>query len=398
MNRRNMTLDETITRRIDEIIIEKDFQANLNSGKKLRIKMGFDPTKADLHLGHMVGLGVLKKLQDAGHKVIFIIGDYTAKIGDPSGRNKTRPLLTDDEINHNAETYFSQVGQVLDLREVEIVANSTWLKKLNLGDLIDLTSKFSLSQIIEREDFTKRLKEKQSISLHEILYPVMQAYDSVMVKADVEFGGTDQKFNMLAGRALQKKLGQIPQDIVTIKLLVGTDGKNKMSKSLDNFIALNDSAKDFYGKIMSIPDDLIVEFFRLCTNVDNKAINIIQSELKEGSRNPREIKAELAKLITDAYKGSQQAEDAETEFNRVFKNKETPENIQEFALDITKSRLDDLLIAIKLATSKSEARRLIEQGAVEVSGNKITDPAKDILIDDGMIIQVGKRNFVKIKR
>lgn len=398
MNRRNMTLDETITRRIDEIIIEKDFQANLNSGKKLRIKMGFDPTKADLHLGHMVGLGVLKKLQDAGHKVIFIIGDYTAKIGDPSGRNKTRPLLTDDEINHNAETYFSQVGQVLDLKEVEIVANSTWLKKLNLGDIIDLTSKFSLSQITEREDFTKRLKEKQSISLHEILYPVMQAYDSVMVKADVEFGGTDQKFNMLAGRTLQKKLGQRPQDIVTIKLLVGTDGKNKMSKSLDNFIALNDSAKDFYGKIMSIPDNLIVEYFKLCTNVDNKAIDIIQSELKEGSRNPREIKAELAKLITDVYKGSQQAEDAETEFNRVFKNKEIPENIQEFALNISKSRLDDLLMAIKLATSKSEARRLIEQGAVEVSGNKITDPAKDILIDNGMIIQVGKRNFVKIKR
>jgi tyrosyl-tRNA synthetase len=390
-------VDELFMRSTSEIIIEESLNNKLNE-KKLRIKMGCDPTKPDLHLGHLVGLRLLRKFQEMGHTIVFIVGDYTTKIGDPSGRNTARPVLQDEEIKKNAETYFHQVGQILDMDKTEVVANSQWFAKLNLGELITLAGKFTLAQIIERDDFQKRLKDGRDIGLHEILYPLMQAYDSVVTKADVEIGGTDQKFNMLAGRDLQKKMGQTPQEVITVKLLTGLDGKNKMSKSLDNYIALNDSPNNMYGKLMSIPDSLIVEYFTLCTDVETKAIEIIEQELKENKRNPRDIKAELAKLITETYCGGEAAENAEAEFNRVYKNKENPENINDVKVEVNEAKLDDLLVELQLASSKSEARRLIEQGGVEVNNNKIIDPATNITLEDGMVVQVGKRRFARIKK
>lgn len=393
-----MTIDELFSRGVEEVIVKDSFEDKLKRGQKLRIKMGFDPTKPDLHLGHMVGLRILKKLQEDGHTIIFIIGDYTTKIGDPSGRNTTRPVLTDEEIEANAKTYFDQVGKILDTSKAEIVQNSNWFNKMNFADIIKLCGHFTVSNIIEREDFQKRIKENADISMHELLYSMMQAYDSTQVKADVEFGGTDQKLNMLAGRDLQKKMGEKPQDVVTVKLLVGLDGKNKMSKSLNNYIAIDDDAKEMYGKVMSIPDTAIVDYFKLCTDVNMDAIKIIERELVEQTRNPRDIKAELAKLITQMYHNEEKAIEAEEEFNKVFQKREQPTEMQLKEVEVASSRLDDLLLLLEMTTSKSEARRLIEQGGVEVDSEKITDPSAEIEIRDAMVIKAGKRNFVKIKK
>lgn len=392
------SVDELLERSDAEIIEKEHFQQSLTSGKKLRIKMGFDPTKPDLHLGHAVGLRILKDLQAEDHTIIFVIGDYTTKIGDPSGRNTTRPVLTDEEIKENSKTYFEQVGKILDADKTEIHYNSEWLSKMTLEDVLHLTSKFTVANIIERDDFSKRLKEGHDIGLHELLYPLMQAYDSVELRADVAFCGTDQKFNELAGRKLQKKMGQTPQDVVMVKLLVGLDGKNKMSKSLDNYIALNDSAKDMYGKVMSIPDSAIIEYFKLCTDVKLSAIEIIEKELSDGSRNPREIKAELAKLIAEMYTSEVEAIEAEEEFDRVFKNKEMPSKIETKEIDVSECRLDDLLLKCGLTTSKAEAQRVILQGGVQINNEKQTDSQKIVQIEDAMVVRVGKRNFVKIKK
>lgn len=378
---------------IDEIIVADSFSSKLKSGKKLRIKMGFDPTKPDLHLGHAVGLRLLKKLQEDGHTIIFLAGDYTAKIGDPSGRNSLRPILTDEEIKENTNTYFSQVEKLLDISKAEIHSNSEWYEKMTFDELLSIAGKFTVQQIIERDDFQKRIKEGHDIGLHEILYPLMQAYDSVVLKADVECGGTDQKFNMLAGRSLMKKMDLPAQDVVMIKLLVGLDGKNKMSKSLGNYIAINDTPEDMYGKVMSIPDELIMQYYELCTDVKEEALKIIEGEIKE---NPRDTKAKLAKLIVEMYHSADDAEKAAGEFDRIFKNHEKPTEILEKKLEKNEYRLDELLVECELASSKSEARRLIEQNAVEIESEKITEPDKIIEIKDQMIIQVGKRRFVKL--
>ena len=392
-----MTIEELLIRGVDEIIVEDSFKAKLKSEKKLRIKMGFDPTKPDLHLGHLVGLRILKKLQEMGHTIIFIIGDYTAKIGDPSGRNTSRPTLTDKEIKANTNTYFEQVGKILDIDKAEIVCNSKWFDKMSFSDVINLTTKFTVAKIIEREDFQKRIQEKHDIGMQETLYPMMQAYDSIMIKADVEFGGSDQKLNMLFGRALQKKMGMEPQDVVTVKLLVGLDGKKKMSKSLGNYIALNDSPQDMFGKIMSIPDDLIIEYFKLCTDVTMPALKIIEKELKEG-KNPRDVKSELAKVIVEMYHSAEAAEKAAQEFEKVFSKREKPSEIPVQKIEVSECRMDDLLMKCQLAPSRSEAKRLIEQGGVEVEGEKVTNPYQSIQIKDEMVVQVGKRKYVKIKR
>lgn len=393
-----MTLDELFNRGVDEIIVKDSFEKKLKEGKKLRIKMGFDPTKPDLHLGHMVGLRILKKLQDEGHTIIFIIGDFTTKIGDPSGRNSSRPVLTDKEIEDNAKTYFNQVSKILDVNKAEIVYNSKWFNQMGLPGIIKLMSYFTVANIIEREDFQKRMAEKADIGMHELLYPMMQAFDSVQVKADVEFGGVDQKLNMLAGRDLQKKVSQPPQDVVMVKLLVGLDGKNKMSKSLNNYIGITDSANDMYGKVMSIPDSVIVDYFKLCTDVKMSTIELIEKELKEDKRNPRDIKADLAKIITGMYTSAEEAEVAEAEFNRVVRGGEAPSDMTEREVVLGESRLDNLLVALELVTSKSEARRLIEQGGVEVDNVKITNPEEAIEPKDGMVIKAGKRNFAKIRK
>ena len=393
-----MTIDELLERSGSEIIEKEHFRQSLDSGKKLRIKMGFDPTRPDLHLGHAVGLRILKKFQDDGHTIIFIIGDYTAKIGDPSGRNSTRPVLTDEEIRQNADTYFQQVGKILDTSKVEIAYNSEWFIKMTFVDIFKLCGNFTVRNIIEREDFQKRMEDQSDIGMHELLYPMMQAYDSVQVKADVEFGGTDQKLNMLAGRSLQKKMGQQPQDVITVRLLVGLDGKKKMSKSLDNYIGITDIANEMYGKVMSIPDSTIIEYFKLCTDVKLSAIDIIEKELNNSDRNPREIKAELAKLIVEQYHSAEEAENAETEFNRVFRDKEQPSEMKIKEIIEKECRLDDLLLKCDLVSSKAEGQRLILQGGVQINSEKQVDSQKLIQIEDSMVVQVGKRNFVKIKK
>lgn len=383
------------TRGIVETIDEKSLKSRLQNGK-LRIKMGFDPTRPDIHLGHAVGLRKLKELQDDGHKIIFLIGDYTAKIGDPSGRNTTRPVLTDLEIKENAKTYFDQVSKILDVKKAEICYNSEWYKKMSFSDILQLLGKFTVAQIIERDDFEKRLKGGIDIGMHEVMYPIMQAYDSVMLKADVEFGGSDQKFNMLAGRDLQKKMGQAPQDIVMVKLLVGTEGKEKMSKSLNNYIGITEDPNIAFGKIMSIPDSAILEYFELVTDLSDEKIQTISDQLKSDA-NPRDLKMELAYEIVCLYHGEKSASQAKAEFIQVFSKKELPTEIPEIKLTPGNYDLSLLLANLQAVASSSEARRLIEQGGIKIDDVKITDPKAIIGVSAGMIVQVGKKRFFRIK-
>lgn len=386
-----------LSRNVEEVIIRSHLEKQLLSGKKLRIKLGADPTAPDLHLGHSVVLWKLREFQDLGHTVIFIIGDYTAKIGDPSGRLKARPVLSDFEIKKNAQTYFEQVRKIIDLKKAEIQFNSQWLSKLDFGEIIKLCGKFSLWRILERDDFEKRKKEKKELWVHEILYPIVQAYDSVAVKADVEIGGTDQKFNMLAGRDLQKKLGLPEQDVITCPLLIGLDGKKKMSKSLGNYIGLNDEPKEMFGKIMSLPDDLILPYFKLATRLPEKEIAEIEKEKNQGV-NPRDLKIRLGKEIVSLYYGKKAAEVAAEEFILVFSKRKLPRQMKEVRILHNKLSLLDLVLATKLANSKSAARRLILQGGIKIDGVQEREWQKEIKIKSGMVLQAGKRRFLKIVR
>lgn len=388
--------DNFFTKGIAEIIDEKSLKSKLSSGKMLRVKYGVDPTRPDIHLGHTVQLWKLKKLQDAGHTVIFLIGDYTTKIGDPSGRNTTRPILNDAEIKANAKTYFAQVGKILDIDKTEIRYNSEWFNKMNFNDVLQLTGKFTVAQIIERDDFQKRLNSHLDVGLHEILYPVMQAYDSVMLNADVEFGGSDQRFNLLAGRDLQKKMGQTPQDLVITELLVGLDGKLKMSKSADNFVAITDDANSMFGKLMSIPDELIINYYELVTDKTENEIGKIGLRLKSGE-NPRNIKLELAIEIVKLYHDEKAAEAAKEEFINVFSKKELPTDIPEVEIAEGNYDLPLLLINLGAVSSNNEARRLVEQGGVKIDEAKITDPKAVIGIKKGMVVQVGKKRYFRVK-
>ena len=384
---------------VAEIIDKKSLEEKLKSTKKLRIKLGVDPTRPDIHLGHAVALRILKKLQDAGHTIIFLIGDYTTKIGDPSGRNTTRPVLDDAEIKKNAKTYFDQVGLILDLKKTEIRYNSEWFSKMNFNDILQIAGKFTVAQIIERDDFEKRLKNGIDVGLHEMLYPLMQAYDSVILKADVEFGGTDQRFNILAGRDLQKKMGQAPQDIVMMDILIGLDGKEKMSKSLDNYIGISEDPKTMFGKTMSIPDSLIESYFTLCTDESSTEIKKHIDSMNPpagGGKNPRDVKAELAEKIVELYHGKKKAKEAKDEFFKVFSKKELPSDIPSIKLS-GNFELPLFLIELGATTSNSEARRLIDQGAVKIDGTKVTDPKSQIATHKDMIIQVGKQKYYKIK-
>jgi tyrosyl-tRNA synthetase len=378
-----------------EIIDEKSFKEKLKS-RKLRIKYGVDPTRPDIHLGHTVQLRKLRQLQDEGHKIIFLIGDYTTKIGDPSGRNSTRPVLSDLEIKKNAKTYFQQVGKILNVKKTEVRYNSEWFSKMKFNDILQLTGKFTVAQILERDDFTKRLNAHNDIGLHELLYPLMQAYDSVILKADVEFGGNDQKFNMLAGRELQKKMGQIPQDVFITKLLVGLDGKIKMSKSSDNYVALTEDANSMFGKIMSIPDELMLEYFELLTDLSEREIIEIKNKL-ESKENPRDTKLILAEKIVSMYHSESEAKKAKEEFINVFAKKELPADIPEVKIAEGNYELPLLLINLSAVDSNSEARRLIDQGGVKIDEAKITEPKTVIGVRKGMVVQVGKRKFYRIK-
>lgn len=386
-----------LSKGVEEVIKKESLEKKLGSGKKLRVKYGADPSAPDLHLGHSVCLWKLKEFQDLGHQVVFIIGDFTGLVGDPSGRDKTRPALSKDEIEKNAKTYFEQVGKILDIKKIEIARNSQWFSKMNLVEFLKLASQFTLARIIERDDFSERLKKGIDISFHETIYPLMQAYDSIIVKADVEVGGRDQKFNLLAGRELQKKMGQSEQDLMLFPLLVGTDSKKKMSKSLGNYIGLTESAQEQYGKIMSISDDLILSYFELCVRLSLEEISQIKNDLASQKLNPRDAKARLAREIVALYHGKTAAEKAEKEFNRVFKDKKKPSQMPTKIIKDEKINILDLLLELKLALSKSEAKRLVEQGGVKIDNQIIKDWKAEIQAKDGMVIQVGKRKFIELR-
>ena len=389
-------IKEVLTRGVEEVIVKKDLEKKLLSGKKLRIKFGVDPSRPDIHLGHTIPFKKLQEFQKMGHQIVFIIGDFTGRIGDPSGRSKTRPELSAEEVKKNAKTYLEQVKKVLDIKKIEIRRNSEWYDKMAPDDFMKLFSKITLARILERDDFEKRLKNKIDIYPHEIIYPILQGYDSIIIKADVELGGTDQTFNMLVGRKLQKRFNQPQQDVLTNSLLIGLDGKKKMSKSLDNYIGITEPPKEQYGKIMSIPDDLIINYFELCTDVSLKEIAQMKKDLQSKKANPRDLKARLAQEIVTIYHNKKAAEKAEKEFNRVFKEKKLPARIPE--IKIKKKTLDilDLLVQTKLVSSKSEAKRLILQKGVKINSKVQQDWQEAIKIKKKMLIQIGKRKFIKI--
>lgn len=396
-------IDQILNHNVVEVIKKKSLEKKLKSGKKLRIKLGADPTSPDLHLGHIVVLDKLREFQELGHTIIFLIGDFTALIGDPSGKSKTRPTLSSEEIEKNSKTYFDQVAKVLDVKKIEIRKNSEWYQKMAPLDFIKMTSNFSLSRIIERDDFEKRIKGGGDVRYHEGIYPIMQGYDSVMLKADVELGGTDQKFNLLAGRTMQKRMGQRPQDIMTLPLLIGLDGKKKMSKSLNNYISITEEPKEMFGKVMSINDEMIVDYFRLVTNLEGFEIKELERDLKLGE-NPKEIKERLAIEIVTRFHGKETAEKAREKFTLQFTRREIPEEIPEkiishVFIDNT-SALPEILIKFfpDKVKSKNDAKRLIIGGGIKIDGAKIEDPNAPISLHDNMIIQVGKRRFLRIKK
>jgi tyrosyl-tRNA synthetase len=338
----------------------------------------------------------LRDFQDQGHIIVLIIGDYTARIGDPTGKKKTRPMLTSKEIETNAKTYLKQIGKILDMKKVEIHWNSKWFDKISIGEWLKIMANFTVAQILERDDFSKRLKSNQDVGLHEIIYPVVQAYDSVMVKADVEVGGTDQKFNMLAGRDLQRKMGQKPQDVLTVPLLVGLDGKEKMSKSLGNAVGITDLPNDMFGKIMSIPDELILPYFTLATDLSEGGLQMVKKELEEGV-NPREIKARLAYLIVELYYDTITADQASQFFDRTFRDKKTPKEMPEILLDKEKKgNIVDLLTDLQITASKNEAKRLVDQGGIKINEVGINDVSVVFELKKDDIIQIGKRRFFRV--
>lgn len=395
-----MTIDEQIeflTKGAVDCIRREDLKAKLEcgakEGKPLRIKLGADPTAPDIHLGHTVVIRKLKAFQDLGHTAIFLIGDFTGMIGDPSGKNATRPPLTREEINANAETYKKQIFKLLDPDKTEIRFNSEWFDAQGSAGFIKLASHTTVKQILERDDFDKRLKEERPIALHELLYPLVQGYDSVALNADVELGGTDQKFNLLMGRNLQREYEQEPQVIVTTPLLEGLDGVNKMSKSLNNYIGIDEPANEMFGKVMSISDELMWKYYELLTDVAPAEIE----KLKTSGENPRNLKVNLAKLIIKDFHSQNAANEAEENFVRQFVNKDVPDEIEEQTIAAGNYNLADLLVQTNLAASKGEAKRLIEQGGVKLNGEKISNIKADIEVKEEMLLQVGKRKFLKLK-
>lgn len=391
-----MEITKQIKQHTIDFINEEEFKKRLQEKKKLRIKLGADPTAPDLHLGHAVVLHKLKQFQDLGHDIVFVIGDFTAMIGDPSGRSKVRKPLTMDEIKQNASTYFEQVSHILDMSKTEIRYNSEWLSKIDMTELVRIMAHFTLSQILAREDFSNRYKNQQAIFLHEFLYPMMQAYDSVAIQADVELGGSDQTFNLLLGREMQEFYGQQAQIIITMPLLVGLDGTAKMSKSLKNYIGITESATDIFGKVMSVPDHLIAQYYEYALFYSQDEMKSIQSRLE--NENPMELKMELATLLTAKYSSQSDGIAARDHFVKVFRNREKPEEWQEKELlSDLKGPLFSVLFEAGLVKSKSEAKRIIEQGGVEWEQEKITDPFFDISSTHNIKIKVGKRSFYHLR-
>ena len=402
-----MTIDEQLAylrKGTVEIIREADLKAKLEksakTGKPLRIKLGADPTAPDIHLGHTVVIRKLRAFQELGHTVIFLIGDFTGLIGDPSGKSATRPQLTRDEINANAETYKEQIFKLLDPEKTEIRFNSEWMDKLGSDGFIRLASHVTVKQILERDDFAKRLKDEKPVALHELLYPLTQAYDSVALQADVELGGTDQKFNLLLGRNLQREYEQESQVAMITPLLEGTDGVQKMSKSLGNYIGINEPPQEIFGKVMSISDEMMWRYYELCTDLTTVEIESKKSTAQRNSLNPRDLKVELAKRIVSDFYSSSDANEAEEEFVRRFRNKEIPDQVEEVSLALNREGWDlsELLVGAGLAASKGEARRLIQQGGVSVDGERQTNTSLPALGTEAssVLLKVGKRRFVRV--
>ena len=386
-----------IKRGIDELISEEELLAKLQSKKPLIVKAGFDPTAPDLHLGHTVLINKLRHFQQLGHQIIFLIGDFTGMIGDPSGKNKTRPALDEAEIKENAKSYKKQVFKILDPKLTDVRFNSEWSNKLGAEGIIKLASQYNLARMLERDDFNKRYKSNQTIALHEFLYPLIQANDSIALKADVELGGTDQKFNLLVGRELQRSYGQEPQVVITVPILEGLDGKNKMSKSLDNYVGIDEAPNEMFGKIMSISDELMWRWFDLLSFKSTDEINVLKADQANG-KNPRDIKIELAKELIARFHDDQSANLAEANFINQFQKKNMPDDIEEVSFAISESSipLANLLKDCGMTSSTSEAMRMIKQGAVRIDEKKITDTKHLISSGTSAIYQVGKRKFKKI--
>jgi len=388
----DIKIEEILNKGVEKVIKRQELSKKLMSKRKLRVKHGVDPTTKDLHLGHSVVYLKLKELQVLGHKIVFLIGDFTGRFGDPSEKLETRTLKPKKEVRSLAQNYLRQVGKVLDLKKTEVRYNSEWYDKMKADELLMLMSRFTTARMLERDMFQERMKKGLDIGLHEPVYPVLQAYDSVMLKSDLTVCGIDQLFNELQARDLQEKFGQKPQDIIATKILIGTDGKRKMSQSLGNYIGIEEKPEEQYGKVMSIPDELIFNYFELTTKISLREL----SSLKKGRSNPRDLKARLAREIVAMYHNKTAAEKAEREFEKVFKKKELPTDIPKIKIKRAKFNILDLLVRAKLVSSKSEAKRLILQGGVKIDGEKQKDWKKNVEIKKGRIIQVGKRKFISL--
>lgn len=381
---------------IPEEDLIKKLERSIKERKALKIKLGCDPSRPDLHIGHSVVLRKLRQFQELGHEAILVIGDFTGMIGDPTGKNKTRPSLSLEETRLNGRSYFEQASKILDSNKTRIVYNSEWLGPMSFADVVKMASKYTVARMLERDDFQNRYKNNEPISVHEFLYPLAQAMDSVALEADVELGGTDQRFNLLVGRDLQKEHGQEPQVIITMPLLEGTDGVQKMSKSLNNYVGIDDPPKEMFGRIMSIPDSLIYKYFELTTNISNEKLRLIKNELDNNQTNPSFLKRRLAKELISLYHNASAAAKAEEEFDLIFKKKDIPEDIQTFYVSVNELSLVKLLTETKMTDSGNEARRQIQQGAVSVNGQKITDEKISVKMEGELVLKVGKRKFLKI--
>lgn len=397
VNTDDKAIDTVLNLGVADCIVKEDLRKKMKSGKPLRIKLGIDPTGFDLHLGHMVVVHKLREFQELGHQIILLFGNFTGQIGDPSGKSETRQMRTQAELEKNAQHYLKQVSPILDVSKVEVRWNAEWLAPLNFSDVVHLASQFTVAQMLERDMFQERIKKDQPIAVHEFMYPLMQGYDSVALKADVELGGTDQTFNLLAGRTLQKAYGQEPQNILTVPILVGTDGTMKMGKTTGNYIGVGEKPEDIFGKTMSVPDDLILTYFELAARMDGEELAEYHKRLKSGE-NPRNLKMELAHAIVELYHGEKAAQAAEEHFKTVHQKKEVPDEVEEVILGQTNWNIVDLVFELKLANTKSDARRLVEGGGVKWEGEKVDDVKATVTLSkESVLLQVGKRNFRRIR-
>ena len=376
--------------------LKQKLESSIKTGKPLRIKQGFDPTAPDIHLGHTVGIRKLKQFQDLGHQVVVIIGDYTGMVGDPSEKSATRPRLTYDQVMKNAKTYQEQFFKILDPQKTEMVYNGQWFSKMRFDEIMELASKFTVARMLERDDFAKRYESQQPISIHEFFYPLMQGYDSVMINADVEIGATEQKFNLIIARQIQKEYGQESQIVLTLPVLVGIDGVQRMSKSTGNYIGIDEKPEEMYGKTMRIPDGQIYPYFELITDVELSELKKVKKQLDDLSINPRDLKRQLARTIVTMYHGEKAANEAEAHFDQIHIKKEVPDEIPEFKLSGKNQRIIDIIVDAKLAASKGEARRLVKQKAVTLDGKQITDEFFELSIENSTVLKVGKRKFIKL--